>query len=573
MFVAEGRIVASIPLRRVSSFPLDEFHPLLRRQWQRHVGRNHVPPEEWLALLRAVSDAYAESDTARRLVERALELSSNELHAANAELRGVLRVLPDLLFRVGADNAIGGVMQGSTVTNHPMLRALTEPQASGTNVLRSAVEQVRETRAPVTFEYHDGNDRAARHYEVRLLPFVDTDIIGIVRDVSDRKQVERDRLVLGKLESTGILAGGIAHDFNNLLTTMLLNLDMAASDGTPVAEVAEHLATIRHGVLAAQVLTQQLITFARGGTAMRQSVVLTALLQDSVPLALSGSNVRADIVVARDLWSVEVDTGQIGQVVRNLVLNAREAMPGGGVVTLRAENVVLPVANAQTLAPGKYVQIIVADQGHGIPSETLPKIFDPYFSTKIRGTQKGMGLGLTICHSIVQKHGGAISVQSSLGQGSRFTLYLPAAMGSSVSAAAAAGSNQGLRVRGRILVMDDEPMVRSVFKTVLQQIGYDAELAADGRTAVDLYAKAQHEGRPFDAVILDLTVKGEMGGEAAARVLQALDPAVRAIVMSGYSDDDVMRQFERHGFKGRLIKPFDRDALRDVLAQVIGNKR
>jgi two-component system, cell cycle sensor histidine kinase and response regulator CckA len=463
-------------------------------------------------------------------------------------------------------------MQGSVVTNHPALLALMKPDSAGAEAFRRTAEQVRATRMPATFEYYDGSERGAACYEVRLLPFVDIDIIGIVRDVSDRKQAERDRLVLGKLESTGILAGGIAHDFNNLLTTMLLNLDMAASNETPAVEIADHLATIRHGVLAAQVLTQQLITFARGGTAMRQSVVLTSLLQDSVPLALSGSNVRSAITIAPDLWPTEIDTGQMGQVIRNLVLNAREAMPGGGVVTLRAENMLLPVGNSQALLPGKYVQVVVGDQGHGIPAEALPKIFDPYFSTKIRGAQKGMGLGLTICHSILQKHGGAILVESVLGQGSRFTVYLPASTSTGPTPPPAKPSSEEHALRGRVLVMDDEPMVRTVFKTVLQQIGYEAELAADGREAVDLYAKAQYEGRPFDAVVLDLTVKGEMGGEAAARVLRALDPGVRAIVMSGYSDDDVMRQFESHGFKARLVKPFDRDTLRDVLAGVIARK-
>jgi two-component system, cell cycle sensor histidine kinase and response regulator CckA len=557
----------------VSSPQLDHFHPLLRRQWRRHVGRDHAPTEEWLPLLHAVSAAYGENDTARRLVERALALSSDELHSANAELRGVLRVLPDILFRVGADDRIGGVMQGSTIAGHAALRALMNASTPAAEMFRRAIEQVRATRVAAAFEYQDGGDRGSAYYEVRLLPFVDADIIGVVRDVSDRKQAERDRLVLGKLESTGILAGGIAHDFNNLLTTMLLNLDLAASDGTPATDMAEHLATIRQGVLAAQVLTQQLITFARGGAAMRQSVVLTSLLQDSVPLALSGSNVRSDIVVAPDLWPTEVDIGQMGQVIRNLVLNAREAMPGGGVVKLRAGNITLSSANTEALPHGKYVQIVVTDQGYGISAEALPKIFDPYFSTKIRGVQKGMGLGLTICHAIVQKHGGTITVESTLGQGACFAVYLPATTKTASVTPAAPASADHNRPRGRVLVMDDEPMVRNVFKTVLNQIGYDAELARDGRAAVDLYTKAQYEGRPFDAVILDLTVKGEMGGQAAARVLHALDPAVSAIVMSGYSDDDVMRHYDRHGFKARLVKPFDRDMLRDVLAQVIKAKR
>jgi PAS domain S-box-containing protein len=683
---------------------MNHLHALVRRQWQRYLGRDRAVTEEMRPFVNAVSDAYAEFDTARRMVERALELSSGELHAANAELRGVLQVLPDLLFRVGADGRIHGVMEGSRVADHPALHALghspAEEHAADARAFWDAIGQARARLVPISFEYTRGADASTTCYEVRLLPFVGGDIIGIMRDITERKraeialheskerlalaqragrvgafewevqsgrvfwsvesqeifgarqnqpdknhaawrecvvpedrarletffqawlasgredeqweyrvvrpdrqerhiesrgrvfrascgkalrvvgthlditarkQAEQDRLVLGKLESTGILAGGIAHDFNNLLTGILLNLDMVqAAAGSP-ERVAEPLATARSNVAAAQLLTQQLITFARGGTSARRAMHLGAVLSESTSLALSGSNVRAEIALSPDLLPAEVDAAQIGQAMRNLVLNAREAMPEGGVVFIRAGNIVLHAGNAAALSPGSYVRVQVEDHGAGIPAEILPKIFDPYFSTKTRGEQKGMGLGLTIAHSVVQKHAGAITVDSAPGKGTRFDIYLPA-VGRlpAISPAPAASPPKAAARFGRILVMDDELIVREVCLKVLQQLGYEAVAVAEGKAAVEICARAKSEGKPFDAVFLDLTVKGGMGGKEASEHLLAGDPAIRMVVMSGYSEDDIVRHYQRHGFKAALAKPFDRDSLRSALILALG---
>jgi PAS domain S-box-containing protein len=415
-------------------------------------------------------------------------------------------------------------------------------------------------------------DRKERWVETKGHVFRDTTgtpirVVGTNLDVTSRRHAEKDRLILGKLESTGILAGGIAHDFNNLLAGILMDLDIVESNQCSPEDLALSLLDARHAVLSAKILTQQLVTFSRGGAAIRRPMRIGSLLRESAPLALSGSNVRCNIVVAADLWPVEIDVGQIGQVIRNLVLNAREAMPGGGVVHLRADNVVVSAGQGVPLPPGDYVRIRVVDEGCGIPPDVLPKIFDPYFSTKLRSTQKGMGLGLTICHSVVQRHSGTITVESIPGVGSKFDIFLPASQ--SISAEPEEEQPAPRQRSGRVLVMDDEPIVRTNLGRVLRQMGYEVELTSDGEGALELYKNARLSGHGFDAVILDLTVRGAMGGRDAVQALLAFDPNVRAIVMSGHSDDDVMRQYASRGFKGALTKPFDRKALVDVLSRVL----
>lgn len=397
-------------------------------------------------------------------------------------------------------------------------------------------------------------------------------IIGTHTDLTASKEAEADRLVLGKLESTGVLAGGIAHDFNNLLTTILLNLELARFGGGSAAAIMPRVEGAEKAAQAARSLTQQLITFAQGGVAVVRTIGVDALLRESAALALSGSAVRSEFALAPDLWPVEVDEGQIGQVIRNLVLNAREAMPQGGVITLRGENVVLKAGEVSGLPAGDYVRLSVVDQGEGIAPEVLSRIFDPYFSTKRRGTQKGMGLGLTICHSVVQKHGGAITVESTPGRGTAFHIHLAAAGRSGPTPAAAvrtAGPVASGRT-GRILVMDDESTIRETVGETLTKLGHTVELTSDGQAAVALFAQAQAQERPFDAVILDLTIPGGMGGLETLRALQALDPAVQAIVMSGYTNDKVMHDHAAAGFKAALAKPFNAEMLADALRPVFG---
>jgi PAS domain S-box-containing protein len=392
--------------------------------------------------------------------------------------------------------------------------------------------------------------------------------IAAVHDLTAEKQAAADQLVLSKLESTGILAGGIAHDFNNFLAMLVLNIDMAISGLRPTDEAIRFLTAAKKAALSAKTLTQQLITFARGEASVRQPTDLAALLHKIVPLSLSGSNVRSEVTTAPDLRPAEIDPGQIERVFSNLVLNAREAMPNGGLVTVRAENAFVRAGDIPSLPAGDYVRVDLTDRGYGIPAEVMPKIFDPYFSTKRRGTQKGMGLGLTISHSIVQQHGGSLVAFSGVGVGTTFHVYLPVArqqVAPTPQVVAAITQPQS----GRILVMDDEDYLRDIVRRGLEQGGYTVEAVADGKLAVESYAAARAAGKPFDAVLLDLTVRGGLGGLEALQQLRQIDPAVKAIVMSGYDQGAILNDFASQGFRAALPKPFELDALRATLIRVL----
>jgi two-component system, cell cycle sensor histidine kinase and response regulator CckA len=391
---------------------------------------------------------------------------------------------------------------------------------------------------------------------------------AVLADITEHKRAENDRLILNNLQSTSILVGGIAHDFNNLLTMVLLNLELAQTLTPPDEELRELLDEAKQGTLTSAGLIQQLLAFATGDAPVRRLTRLSALIHDSVSLAASGSQLRCDFSLAEDLWLAEVDAGQIGQVIRNLVLNAREAMPEGGAISVRAENVVLGPHEYLSLPPGDYVRVSIADSGGGISKEVLSKIFDPYFSTKRRGTQKGMGLGLAICHTVIQKHGGAIAVESEPGVGTTFRLLLPATH--KVLPKETPSISVSVPRRGRILVMDDEEVVRKLVRRLLEQMDHEVELVEDGQSAIAAYESATAQGRPFDAVILDLTVRDGVGGKETIQELLRIDPAVKAIVMSGYANDPVVVEPRRHGFKGVLTKPFDKPALEEVLSRVLG---
>ncbi|MFC1716920.1 ATP-binding protein [Candidatus Poribacteria bacterium] len=384
----------------------------------------------------------------------------------------------------------------------------------------------------------------------------------VISDVSERKRIEEELQKVQKLESVGILAGGIAHDFNNLLTGIIGNIFLARMYTDP-DKISERLAEAEKVCMRTKGLTQQLLTFSRGGEPVKKISSIAVLLDDTVSLALSGSNVRYSSSIPDDLWLVKVDPGQVSQVISNILINATQAMPGGGVVEVWAENVTLEGQAVSPLRNGEYVRLDIQDHGGGISAEHLQKIFDPYFTTK----QRGSGLGLTVCYSIIEKHDGRISVESQVGIGTIFHIYLPASPGAVLQQAEAEDKlSTGM---GNILIMDDEHVVRELAATTLGNIGYTVSITADGGEAVELYRKARESGHSFDVVILDLTVPGGMGGKEAIHKLIEIDSEVKAIVSSGYSNDPIMSNFTEYGFSGVIAKPYNARELTTVLSKVM----
>ena len=404
---------------------------------------------------------------------------------------------------------------------------------------------------------------------VSAVPFRDrrgnvTGYRGVTRDVTESLRLRDEAVRAQKLESLGVLAGGIAHDFNNVLTSIFTNTSLAKADLPAGNPARRRLAEVERSLVRARGLAQQLLTFAKGGAPVTKPSSVVELVRESVDFALSGSNVKCDLTARDDIWPVQADAGQICQVIQNLVLNAAQAMPGGGRVRIRIENTELDGSGVPKVEPGRYVRVVVRDEGIGIPERHIGRIFDPYFSTK----QAGSGLGLSVTYSILRSHGGRIEVESTLGEGATFTFYLPAADGD-VAADSPAAAPAPPRGRGRLLVMDDDPDVRDAIVTVLRRGGYEVEATADGEAAVRRYEEALASGRRFDAVLLDLTVPGAMGGLEAVEVLQTRDPDVRAIVTSGYSNDPVMANYQIYGFRAVVAKPFLPEDLLDTMAGVL----
>jgi PAS domain S-box-containing protein len=387
-----------------------------------------------------------------------------------------------------------------------------------------------------------------------------------LRDVTARKQMEEELVKAQKLESVGILAGGIAHDFNNILMGVIGNLSFAKMEFESPEIVRQAIEEAEKSASRAKLLTQQLLTFSKGGAPVRRRASVGELLQDAARFVLAGSRSVCRFAIAADLWPAEIDVGQISQVVENLVINADQAMPSGGVVTISAENVTIrarAAARLPFLSPGRYLHIRVSDTGVGIQKEHLQKIFDPYFTTK----KHGSGLGLATVYSIVRRHEGLVQVESDVGKGATFTIYLPASEAGEVAV-----ENQDRRIlkgSGRILLMDDEAVIRRVASRMLASLGYSSTTVEDGAEAVAAYAEAMRGGSPFRAAILDLTVPGGMGGETAVKELLALDPGAVAIVSSGYADGPVIANFADYGFKAVVTKPYDIVDLSRVLGDAL----
>ncbi len=406
-----------------------------------------------------------------------------------------------------------------------------------------------------------------RSYTTIKFPIVrgqKTLLAGYTIDSTEKHELEEERLKTQKLEAIGTLAGGIAHDFNNLLQGIFGYISLAKLMKDNREKCCAALQDAEDALHQSVNLTNQLLTFSKGGKPVKKVINLRPVIENSVKFALSGSRVDYGIAVAGDLLAIEGDEGQIGQVIQNIVLNADQAMPLGGRIEVAARNVPAPASGDLPHAPqDSFVEITIRDQGTGIPPAHIERLFDPYFTTK----EKGSGLGLATSYSIVRNHGGLITVSSEMGKGSVFTIYLPAT--EQRPETSIARKTHGCERTGRVLVMDDEEVVRKVAAQLVEALGHQVELVRNGEEALAAYQMAKQSGNPFDAVILDLTIRGGMGGLETLQKLRERDPGVKAIVSSGYSDDTVLSEYRRQGFSGVLGKPYSLEGLHTALNELM----
>jgi two-component system, cell cycle sensor histidine kinase and response regulator CckA len=392
-------------------------------------------------------------------------------------------------------------------------------------------------------------------------------IFVFVHDITEQKKIEEERQKIHKLESISILAGGIAHDFNNFLSAIIGNISLAILEAGDNEELIKILNEAKEAKNLAKNLTKQLLTFSTGGLPIIEETSIANVIKETAEFNLRGSNVKCFYTIPENIWKVQADRNQLSQVISNLIINADQAMPEGGIIKVNLTNKLIKEEDTLPLKEGKYVKITIEDNGLGIAKKHLSRIFDPYFTTK----QKGSGLGLATTFSIIEKHNGYIMVDSKLGSGTTFSVYLPATTEKetkqSNSTKEESGSNN--RKEGKILLMDDEKIVRKALKKILETLGFKVEPVKEGKEALLKYKENLKNKQPFDVVILDLTVPGGMGGKETIKKLLEIDPNVKALVSSGYSNDPVMAKYKDYGFKGIIVKPYDASALSEAVGKLL----
>ncbi len=515
-----------------------------------------------------------EDVTAGRMMEEALRVSEEKY-------RTVADFTHDWEFWIGADDSIlycspsCAKITGHTAAefegNAGLIRQLIHPddQAKYDHHRHDVIGLRKENELEYRIIRADGSTRWISHV---CQPVFDrhgkfAGSRGSNRDITERKALEAEVIKVRNLEALGVLAGGIAHDFNNLFQGLLGNISLARMCTPEGSEATQFLKNAEQVHEQACKLTGQLVAFSSGGLSLRGDLRPADLIREELAQIVGPSGVEVEIALADDLSMINVDHVQLRQVLRHMVVNAMEAMPKGGRVLVSATNEELSLvgAKATTLGPGKYVRISIQDQGSGIKSEDLPRIFDPYFSTKQRGSQKGMGLGLSLCETIIQKHGGAIGVETEPGRGTTFHVHLPAVSTPLATVASKEAGGMG----PRLLVMDDDPNVVLVVTRFLRISGYRVDAVSNGDESIKAFQDAREAGDPYAAVILDLAIPDGMGGKEAVTILRTIDPRVKAIVSSGYVDDPAMTNCAEYGFVAAVRKPYRLQEMKEMLAQLL----
>jgi two-component system, cell cycle sensor histidine kinase and response regulator CckA len=392
-------------------------------------------------------------------------------------------------------------------------------------------------------------------------------VLGMVlvfRDITEKKYLEEELLKSKKLESLGVLAGGIAHDFNNILTGILGSLSLSKLLSNSNEKLNKLLEKAEIAVGKAKDLTQQLLVFSKGGSPVKETATILDLIKDSAEFVLHGSNIKLDIEADNDLKNVSIDKNQISYVIQNVIKNSKEALPNGGIIYIECQNVILKESNSYNLKEGSYIEVKIKDEGLGIPSENIGKVFDPYYSTK----KKGSGLGLATAYSVIRKHSGYIDINSKEMIGTEIRFFLPT-IEDKILKKIMQNDQTIAKGTGAVLLMDDDLMICEVTGNILNMLGYKTFIANHGERALEIYKENFESGKKIDLVILDLTIQGGMGGKETMENLLSYDPNVKAIVSSGYSDDPIMSNFERYGFKGFIAKPYQINDLSQKLKEVI----
>ncbi len=531
-----------------------------------------------------IVEYWVDTTVQKRALERLLR-SKEALEQSKQEFEKVISSIPDAIYSALVDKT-GKILDSyyspviEKITGYPasyfdgdknnwskIVHPEDLPELRSRNK-KVFLEKQKEARTEYRIIHKDGSIRYIR--SAVTLNFLDNGLIrvdGVLMDVTEMKKAEMELMKIQKLESVGVLAGGIAHDFNNILTAILGNISLARIIGKDNSQLENRLAEAERACLRAKDLTQQLLTFSKGGTPVKKATSLADMLKEATTFLLRGSNVKPKFDIPANLWLVDADEGQLAQVINNLVINAKQAMPQGGVLNIRAYNYFYDGRSDLPLRRGKYVCFLVEDHGVGIDEESLQRIFDPYFTTK----KTGSGLGLAVTFSIIKKHNGHITAQSKIGQGTTFYVYLPAS--DKKPEAKKDPTETFVPLKGKVLLMDDEEIILEIGSEILSNFGLEVELAKSGEEVMEKYVQKLNQQTPFDLVILDLTIPGGMGGKETIKELQKVDKNVKAIVSSGYSNDPVMANYKSYGFKGMVIKPYRMAEMYATVKAVLNHSR